>query len=239
MIGFRAHVMAAVLASVVVAGCKIDVVPSATPTGADLRAEWQQRKAQLLAVSEKAATPEEGQAILGPYMALRDPDALALWDRHELARYRAKAANDQTASLEDRAIIRRGILALAPDDAQAKAELAGIERERAAAARSADALKKLGWEALCAQVRKDSVRPEILAEFLRRGGREMDLGAIQGRRVDFGMPSASVICAWGLPNDINRTMLKGRTDEQWVYERREGESRYVYLENHVVTALQD
>jgi hypothetical protein len=40
---------------------------------------------------------------------------------------------------------------------------------------------------------------------------------------------------WGPPEEINRTITAFGTSEQWVYIG----YRYIYLENGVVTAIQD
>lgn len=41
--------------------------------------------------------------------------------------------------------------------------------------------------------------------------------------------------SWGLPEDINKTTTKHGVSEQWVY----GNGKYVYLENEIVTAIQE
>ncbi|MGG1650410.1 hypothetical protein ABHN03_16530 [Paenibacillus sp. NRS-1775] len=51
-----------------------------------------------------------------------------------------------------------------------------------------------------------------------------------------GMTSSEVIDSrWGRPQDVNRTTTEFGTSEQWVYSG----YRYVYLEDGVVTAIQD
>ncbi|MBT2290201.1 hypothetical protein J7E73_13825 [Paenibacillus albidus] len=41
--------------------------------------------------------------------------------------------------------------------------------------------------------------------------------------------------SWGLPNDINKTVTENNVSEQWVY----GDGKYVYLENGIVTTIQE
>ena len=54
-----------------------------------------------------------------------------------------------------------------------------------------------------------------------------------------GMDSETLYeCSWGIPDHINRTKTAFGTSEQWAYEGR-GKLRCVYLENNVVTAIQD
>lgn len=41
--------------------------------------------------------------------------------------------------------------------------------------------------------------------------------------------------SWGLPTDINKTTTVNRVSEQWVYR----DNKYVYLDDGVVTAIQE
>ncbi|OME54136.1 hypothetical protein BSK59_16280 [Paenibacillus odorifer] len=51
-----------------------------------------------------------------------------------------------------------------------------------------------------------------------------------------GMTEEKVLLSnWGKPKDINRTTTKYGVDEQWVYSG----NRYVYLEDGIVTAVQE
>jgi hypothetical protein len=59
--------------------------------------------------------------------------------------------------------------------------------------------------------------------------------AIEGRKVFVGMTAEQVRFSWGAPEEINTTVLQGVKQEQWVY----GDGNYIYLENGVVTAIQD
>lgn len=68
--------------------------------------------------------------------------------------------------------------------------------------------------------------------------------AVYAERVQVGMMPLEVRCAWGLPNDINRTTTAYGVSEQWVYEKYYGEMlgstwRFVYFEDGIVTAVQD
>ncbi|WP_156914542.1 hypothetical protein [Cupriavidus sp. amp6] len=71
---------------------------------------------------------------------------------------------------------------------------------------------------------------------------EQEWEAIDKRHIFIGMSAFAVRCAWGVPNDINRTITKYGTSEQWVYGhygRYASSRKYIYLTNGVVTALQD
>ena len=45
--------------------------------------------------------------------------------------------------------------------------------------------------------------------------------------------------AWGTPDEINRTTTKYGTSEQWVYEGFNYDNKYVYLDDGIVTAIQE
>ena len=64
--------------------------------------------------------------------------------------------------------------------------------------------------------------------------------AVEAGYVRLGMTAEQVLAAWGQPRDRNRTTSSHGTSEQWVYRsvNRPG-AQYVYLENGVVTTLQD
>jgi hypothetical protein len=54
-------------------------------------------------------------------------------------------------------------------------------------------------------------------------------------KVVLGMNKEMCIASWGNPIDINRTIVKGLTSEQWVY----GWGTYLYFDNGLLSAIQD
>lgn len=58
------------------------------------------------------------------------------------------------------------------------------------------------------------------------------------RPISVGMTSEEVREAWGRPSDINRTISKHGTREQWVYKVGLYGAKYVYLEDGIVTTIQ-
>lgn len=54
-------------------------------------------------------------------------------------------------------------------------------------------------------------------------------------KVVLGMNKEMCIASWGNPININRTIVKGLTSEQWVY----GWGTYLYFDNGVLSAIQD
>lgn len=52
--------------------------------------------------------------------------------------------------------------------------------------------------------------------------------------VEIGYDTDMCRAAWGWPEDINKTKLKNKTLEQWVYER-----GYLYFQNGILTSIQE
>lgn len=70
---------------------------------------------------------------------------------------------------------------------------------------------------------------------------ESNSNKIQNTQVppDIGMTAAQVRAStWGEPSDINRTTTRYGVSEQWVY-RSGSETKYIYFDNGVVTAIQE
>jgi ribosomal protein L37AE/L43A len=61
------------------------------------------------------------------------------------------------------------------------------------------------------------------------------INRIMDGKISIGDTSEMVREAWGVPEDINRTITAYGTSEQWVY----GGGCYVYFENGKVTTIQD
>ncbi len=55
------------------------------------------------------------------------------------------------------------------------------------------------------------------------------------RKVFVGMPEAYARISWGDPNDINRTITRFGTHEQWVYES----GNYLYIDDGKVSSIQN
>lgn len=53
-------------------------------------------------------------------------------------------------------------------------------------------------------------------------------------QLSVGVSAAACIALWGAPQEINRTTTAGHVNEQWVYVR-----GYLYLDNGILTAIQD
>jgi hypothetical protein len=80
-------------------------------------------------------------------------------------------------------------------------------------------------------------RDEYLKDLEDRFGKEFAM-AILDHRVAIGMPREAVLESWGRPSDINRTITESVTSEQWVYGTIPN-AKFVYLEDGLVTSLQD
>lgn len=70
--------------------------------------------------------------------------------------------------------------------------------------------------------------------FLRDTIREL---LVRMGRLQVGMTEEQVRRSWGLPTDINTTVSRYGTHEQWVYRRR-SDTSYVYFEDGILTTIQ-
>lgn len=65
------------------------------------------------------------------------------------------------------------------------------------------------------------------------------LKAVYNEKVFIGMPKAFTLLSWGIPDDINRTINENGTSEQWVYRHGRFDGQYVYINDGLVTSMQD
>jgi hypothetical protein len=87
-------------------------------------------------------------------------------------------------------------------------------------------------------------RPIRLVKWENNGGNkpwvcdklDNDIELVMPTNPQIGMTSEEVKeSLWGIPLEINKTTTKYSVSEQWVYDN----YRYVYLENGIVTAIQE
>lgn len=64
------------------------------------------------------------------------------------------------------------------------------------------------------------------------------LKAVASGKVTRGMTAAQLRSSWGSPTKINKSVGSYGSHEQWIYDRGNFRSQYVYLENGVVTSFQ-
>lgn len=64
------------------------------------------------------------------------------------------------------------------------------------------------------------------------------ISATASGKVTRGMTAAQVRSSWGRPTKINKSVGSYGSHEQWVYDRGNFRSQYVYLENGIVTSFQ-
>jgi hypothetical protein len=62
--------------------------------------------------------------------------------------------------------------------------------------------------------------------------------AVAKGRVMVGMTAQQVRRAWGTPSSVNKSVGSYGVHEQWVYDRGQAGSQYVYVDDGVVTAVQ-
>lgn len=111
--------------------------------------------------------------------------------------------------------------------------LGSYDAERLSMFATADLCKALQEEGRPQNVRTEIERREIFAE------KEID--AIGRSQVYIGMSEDALICSWGRPDDINRSVGSWGVHSQYVYEGGYygTDSNFVYVENGYVTSWQD
>lgn len=62
--------------------------------------------------------------------------------------------------------------------------------------------------------------------------------AIAQGKVFVGMTADEVRRSWGAPTKINSTLSGSGSSQQWVYDRGNFKSQYVYLDNGIVSTIQ-
>lgn len=65
------------------------------------------------------------------------------------------------------------------------------------------------------------------------------LQKISNAEISIGMNRHELLMSWGVPNDVNTTTVAGGTNAQWVYGDPIYGANYVYLDNDVITAIQN
>lgn len=61
-----------------------------------------------------------------------------------------------------------------------------------------------------------------------------DCKSIARGKIRIGMDVTQVLAAWGHPDRVNTSTYSFGRHDQWIY----GDSNYVYMENGIVTSLQ-
>lgn len=84
------------------------------------------------------------------------------------------------------------------------------------------------------KIKQEKERIKFKKDCIAKWGQKMG-NYIANGKVVFGMTKEMCIASWGNPININRTLLKGLTSEQWVY----GWGTYLYFENNKLNAIQD
>lgn len=65
------------------------------------------------------------------------------------------------------------------------------------------------------------------------------LESISEAKISIGMSRHELLLAWGLPSDINDTVTASGKSSQWVYGNPAYGANYVYLDNDIITAIQN
>lgn len=65
------------------------------------------------------------------------------------------------------------------------------------------------------------------------------IATIACRRFGMGMTAAQLRASLGAPNDVNRTVTRYGTHEQWIYGEPISGATYIYLEDGIITSWQN
>jgi len=94
--------------------------------------------------------------------------------------------------------------------------------------------EELQREILAEQKKQDEERKQFVNRCIAKFGQKSGALIADGK-VTIGMSREMCRTAWGEPIDINKTIVRGLTSEQWVY----GWGTYLYFDNSVLTAIQN
>ena len=98
-----------------------------------------------------------------------------------------------------------------------------------------DAPSKFDTDVLCKWHRTVTGHPNIAKELRRRDDfSNIDADLIAKRSIAIGMAEKALLCSWGPPTDLNRSVGSWGVHKQYVYS-----GTYVYTENGVITSWQD
>lgn len=181
-----------------------------------IRAEWESfgaKRPELLQTARDALAKgdtQEVERLIGRFFRIGDADVTAVLNE---SRELAGAKRRQAAEAER----------IAKDKTYAQ-HLAEVQR-----------VSKLSDAALCREIKKADASEAVLEAYRLRGGSPEHRGTIQSRQVTVGMRTLDARCAWGAPEDINRTTGAGYTHEQWVY----GSGNYLYFDDGVLRTVQN
>lgn len=84
------------------------------------------------------------------------------------------------------------------------------------------------------EMASDKSRVTAIDELVAKGYSKQKANDLLNGVIWIGMSATELKISLGTPQDVNRTINKYGTSEQWIYG-----DRYVYLENGIVTTIQD
>jgi hypothetical protein len=234
----RAAATAALLALCGLAGCGSETAQ--TPVSetdyvqAKLQEYWKANGPKALEEARAALTAGQfdlANTKLSQFAWTNDPAVLSLLNEAEIGLLEARAATLKASQVQDRKDVWTRLATLRPDDTRAAEEARTAQAEM-------QAIRELSDSALCKALRGKASDRAYANEWARRGGTLEEAEAIAARTVSIGMREDAVLCAFGPPDDVNRSVFEagGSTHEhkQWVYGR-----TYIYTENGRVSSWQD
>lgn len=141
-----------------------------------------------------------------------------------------ESAHNPIMERELRATRERASADRKENDARLHAELVAAQN---AFAKEAPAFTN---EQLCVKSHESGYSEAALTELKRRGAlKANEWKLISAREIAIGFSETALLCSWGAPAHINRTVTAAGTHKQYIYS----EGTLVYVDNGLVTSLQD
>jgi hypothetical protein len=202
-----------------------------------LRSELDANKATLLAQAKSfidSGTSSGAVALLERFEPINDPDVTATLTAARASFLRDLIKHEPSGNHQQRYNYLTKLAEFLPDDEAVKLELAAEKALLSKDAARASKLEQLSATAFCNQFRHHPSSDALTSAFVAHGGRQEFADRVREARIYMGMNEFEVRCAWGSPGQVNRTIGNGFEHKQMVYG-----DRYVYMENDVMTGLQD
>ena len=108
---------------------------------------------------------------------------------------------------------------------------------------SPEALKSENSYDLC-KYYASSKSENVKLELIWRGAiPDNEWPLIEKKLIQLGMSELGLVCSWGIPNQINKTVVRWGTRKQWIYcpygYYNSHDCQYVYTDNGKITAWQN
>jgi hypothetical protein len=141
---------------------------------------------------------------------------------------------NSTVEKQDACFVRTGLLVdgRTPDQIRAFVAETRAQREREAKQILAAALAEQERERKQREAAEAREREQCIA---RSSIAESEVALVKAQKIQLGMSETALLCSWGRPQKVNRTVNASGEHKQYVY----GSNTYVYVENGKIDSWQD